>query len=315
MRSASTKLNGYLVIAAAMVAMLHYFISPIPETVQWLICGIIIILTGIPHGALDHLVAKKNHALRSKAFSSLSFYLDYFGKMALFGMGWYFFPSASLVIFLVLSAFHFGETDLPLRDSHPLLKPFMLQTVYGIFILSVMVVAHQVEILPLIAQLAGKETAEVSSVLDSSQERILLVGLPLLLLSVLAVVYLAHEKPRWNHKRNIAYQTIAIITVVVLLPLPLAFAFYFGCWHSLNALSSIRKHLSTSMGRRISWKWMINQLLPYSILAITGIAVLVVLVFYTGNIQFPLLAAFIGLAVLTAPHLHVMSEMYKAMRK
>jgi hypothetical protein len=69
------------------------------------------------------------------------------------------------------------------------------------------------------------------------------------------------------------------------------------------------------MGQRITWKWMIQQLLPYSVLAIAGIVILIVLVFNTGYIQFPLLAGFIGLALLTAPHLEVMSEMYKMMRK
>lgn len=315
MSHVNLKLNGYILSAAILFGIIHYWIIPIPGTYQWIFCGITLLLTGVPHGALDHLVAKKNCDLSSRNFSSLAFYLKYFAKMTLFGICWYLFPAASMLIFLFLSAFHFGETDLPIKESACLLKPFMLQTSYGLFLLAVMIVVHQSEILPLISQLAGVDTAFLSRILSSGTSRLLMVALPLLVLLVVGSYFVIRQKPSLTWIMAVLFQTFTILAMLVLLPLPLAFAFYFGCWHSLNSLSSIRAHLSDSMGQRITWKWMIQQLLPYSVLAIAGIAILIVLVFNTGYIQFPLLAGFIGLALLTAPHLEVMSEMYKMMRK
>ena len=315
MSHVNLKLNGYILAAAIVFGIIHYWIHPIPAAYQWIFCGITILLTGVPHGALDHLVAKKNCDLSSRDFSSLAFYLKYFTKIALFGLCWYLFPAASMLIFLFLSAFHFGETDLPIKESGSAWKPLLLQTSYGIFLLSVMVVMHQEEILPLISQLAGVDTEFLSKQLGSEQNRILMVGLPLLILLGFGSIFLIRQKPSLTWVLAVLFQTFTILSTLILLPLPLGFAFYFGCWHSLNSLSSIRSHLSHSMGRPITWTWMIQQLLPYSVLALAGIAILILLVFNTGYIQFPLLAAFIGLALLTAPHLEVMSEMYKMMRK
>jgi len=315
MSRVNLKLNGFILSAAILFGVIHYWIIPIPVNYQWIFCGLTILLTGVPHGALDHLVAKKNCDLSARNFSSFGFYLKYFSKIALFGLCWYFFPAASMLIFLFLSAFHFGETDLPIRESACVLKPFMLQTSYGLFLLAVMIVVHQSEILPLISQLAGVDTALLSRILNDEKSRILMVSIPLLMLLGVGSFFVIRQKPSLTWVMAVLFQTFTILAVLVLLPLPLAFAFYFGCWHSLNSLSSIRAHLSSSMGRSISWTWMIQQLLPYSVLALAGIAILIILVFNTGYIQFPLLAGFIGLALLTAPHLEVMSEMYKMMRK
>jgi hypothetical protein len=69
------------------------------------------------------------------------------------------------------------------------------------------------------------------------------------------------------------------------------------------------------MERKISWPWMIQQLLPYTAVAFAGILALIALITISGSASLPTAGFLIGIAVLTAPHFEVMSEMYSVLRK
>lgn len=66
-----------------------------------------LILVGIPHGALDHLV--ESCAFGTKRF--LNFIGLYLLMMGLMATIWMFHPTLALIIFLLYSAIHFGQTD------------------------------------------------------------------------------------------------------------------------------------------------------------------------------------------------------------
>ena len=87
---------------------------------QIIYCSMLIIAFGIPHGALDHILFFKK-----RNTSQIKFYSIYLGLVISFISLWIYFPILSLILFLIISAFHFGESqfeDLEIKKySHSLL--------------------------------------------------------------------------------------------------------------------------------------------------------------------------------------------------
>jgi len=272
------------------------------------------LFTGIPHGALDHLVAKQNSVLQNRSFSSIHFYTAYLSRMAAYGICWYFFPSFSLVFFILISAFHFGETDIVIIDTHRHLSILFLQATYGLLIVLILILTHTKEVLPILA-ITGHNNSSVITGIFEPKNRLLFLSIAFVLM-LFSLCWLHIKRSlTFTGYRNFIVQTALLILPVILLPLPLAFTFYFGCWHSLHSLENIRQHLSKAEGNEISFISILKKCIPYSLVAFAGIAVLIVLVNYSGSQYLLLFIFFIGIAILTAPHLEVMSHMYAQIRK
>ena len=70
-----------------------------------------ILLIGVPHGGLDGAVARRI-GWPSGLMPWLGFHLAYIALATLVGVVWWLFPLPSLVIFLLISALHFGASDI-----------------------------------------------------------------------------------------------------------------------------------------------------------------------------------------------------------
>ncbi|MBL0882158.1 MAG: Brp/Blh family beta-carotene 15,15'-dioxygenase [Chitinophagaceae bacterium] len=304
-----------IVLASGLLLVLwNHFVIPVPITIQWIVFAVTILIAGIPHGALDHTVAKQNSTLQNRSFSSIRFYFTYLSRMLLYGICWYFFPSFALLLFIVLSAFHFGETDLPLPFSVTKKSTILLQTNYGLLIVLVLLLTHSSEVLPILS-IIEKQNAAFLSTLFKTENSVYLIFSVLCLLIVqffrLQTKYtLAIE---WH--LNTLLRTIIILGIIIYLPLPLAFAFYFGGWHSLQSLENIRQHLSNSGTEIMTYPRLLQKCIPYSLIAFVGIGILMILASYLKTESVFLFFFFIGIAILTAPHLEVMSDMYQHLRK
>jgi hypothetical protein len=84
------------------------------------ISGILIILllsvTVIPHGALDHTVfyqlydnRYRSNGIFRNIMQKIIFYTNYLSIMVLWGISWKYQMPLTFIIFLGLSAYHFGE--------------------------------------------------------------------------------------------------------------------------------------------------------------------------------------------------------------
>ena len=80
------------------------------NTLISLICFFFIITFGISHGALDNLKGRKLfHILGFK--NIFLFYTSYLILSLIVILFWILFPTISLVIFLIVACYHFGEED------------------------------------------------------------------------------------------------------------------------------------------------------------------------------------------------------------
>lgn len=310
----NTTMSRILLSVGVLLVVWNNYIIPIPETIQWIIFGATILIAGIPHGALDHIVAKQNSSLHHRPFSSTQFYLTYLSRMVLFGICWYFFPSFALLLFIVLSAFHFGETDLPLPVSIHKRSAIILQTNYGLLIVLVLLLTHSQEVLSILTIIEKENTVLLSLIFKPLYSTLIILITCSLLILNFVWLYRSHRLSLEKYMK-IAFRSILILGIIVYLPLPLAFAFYFGCWHSLQSLENIRQHLSNSGSRHISFTYLLQKCIPFSLIAFMGIGVLTFLATYLKTESVFLFFFFVGIAILTAPHLEVMSDMYEHLRK
>ena len=121
--------------------------------VQLMVLAPVILLLGVPHGALDIVFVRQLTSIRSAAGWSL-FTAVYLAATASVVVLWWIAPGCFLAAFLLLSACHFsgdpeGET------------PALFRMLYGSAIIFCPMTLHAVEVTQLFASLAGMPAAQV----------------------------------------------------------------------------------------------------------------------------------------------------------
>lgn len=101
-----------------------------------LITGLLVI--GLPHGAIDHLLETGKLQTPIRA----GFILKYLAASALMGAVWFLNPVAGLIIFLLYSSWHFGETEFSRREDGPGWRSFL----WGLAMLGLILLSHLAEL-------------------------------------------------------------------------------------------------------------------------------------------------------------------------
>lgn len=298
-----------LLLAGAVLVFTQHYIHPLPVQLQVtsFLCGII--LLGIPHGAADLLVATQNSTAGKKSFSPVKFFIKYLGRLILFAALFWFFPLAANFLFIIFAAYHFGETDLHHFKTNSIAGiSFVIS--YGLVVLGVILLNHFDEVKPLFMQFEAGVKYE--SFIDH-------IGLyRYTILSVVAILFFASSffyfsvNSNNDHQGKFLVQFAVILFILYNLPMIVGFTFYFVLWHSVLSLRNIVKYLRKD--GLFSTIVISKQLAFYSLLAIAGIGLfgLTGFMFISNNAM--MVYVFLGLAVLTAPHMEVMHEMYVSMR-
>ena len=299
------------ILAFGIIFTMLNFLIAIPEETQIVLFGITIILTGIPHGSLDFYLAKENQTLHNRIFSQKKFYINYLLNMLTFAIFWYWFPYFSVLIFLLISAFHFGEIDFVHKGKAQ--AKWYFSTGYGLFIILFIIGSHLENSLQILSYLLPdfKISAHYILLIKSGIKWILILGL----LSVI-VVHITVIIKKYDAKLFLIFinQTICILLTIKFLPFYLAFAFYFGLWHSLLSFEAILQSLSLKNDKN-GWKNLIIKALPFSAISLIGLTLLIFLGYNGQNIPQIVSLLFIGISILTLPHFQVFSKALNKNRK
>ncbi len=263
---------------------------------------IFIALLGIPHGAIDHIIY-----LEDSKSNPFKFYSFYFGLMAVYAIAWIFFPMWSMVAFLGLSAYHFGQSQFTEITSLAGWRKIALYTAWGTSILSGLIYYNHAEIAQL--TVAIPDLAEVNAAFANST----LYSAILIVSTLASVVLLAdsfRRKEIQDQRFGMELYTLAFIHFVFYaLPLVVGFTLYFVTLHSSKVLLEEFAYLRK---RRVNFslKKFVRLLLPYTLVSVIGGGVLLV-VSMVGAIKISaVLLAFILISVLTLPHSVVMEDFY-----
>lgn len=266
-----------------------------------------IFLTGIPHGALDYYVASQTQLQAGSKLALSKFLLRYLVNILAYSIIWIISPTIGLIIFIVLTAFHFGEVDWPLRQNTK--QDALLYTFFGLLILVFIVSSHADTALPIVVHILKLSINEIYILKQAST--ITYITLLLILLGMI-LISIFFKKIAWNRKITIEFiiQTALLLLIIYLLPLYLAFGFYFGLWHSLLSFNLIRKHLLLP-NTKDGWLQMARNALPYALAAWFGIGILVAASYYynDASITSNLGIVFIAISVLTLPHQQVFTKL------
>jgi Brp/Blh family beta-carotene 15,15'-monooxygenase len=255
-------------------ALLGYQLSP-NATLAVLFAGVI--LLGLPHGALDPMVARKAFA-GQRGYTTAVFYVAYLVLVLGYWALWNRFPTLGLVSFLLIAAFHFGS-DWESRGN------YLTRCAYGCAIVTLSSLRFPAEVVSIYGML-GTEHASG------------LVALSKVLAPVVVVIALIGAVLRFPRHGNDFFELLTITTGALLLP-PLVF---FTCYFTL--LHSPRHLLETAEGLGMTrLKNIYLATLPVLLATLLLGALAYGLLPHVGTNARLLRIVFIGLAALTVPHM------------
>lgn len=263
----------------------------------------LMLLAGIPHGATDHLIflQLRKTFLGSKQLEQ--FYLNYLLLMAAYSIIWWLLPVLALAIFLILSVYHFGQSNWHHVNFENKIQAWATYLNWGAFVLFVPIFWHFDMAVPILSSIARSEVI----ILDPAWRQALC--LMLLLTNVWMTCMLAVN--RLIDRRQLLQELLNLLLLSCLficVPLILGFVIYFVCWHSMSSIADQIRFFKDRVAG-YSWKTYIRQALPLSVVAVIGLGLLYALQTSLG-IQPNLGLLFIFISVVTLPHMILIDLLY-----
>lgn len=290
----------FLVCIYALFLVYQAFIE-IPIGHQLVVASIFILLFGIPHGAIDHVLF-----FRKRQMSTLKFYAIYLGLIVAFIGLWLWLPLLSFVLFLLLSAYHFGESQLVDMSSSKLPFKSLIYFNWGLALLATLMYYNLQELNDITAFF--HDTLSLKVIYD---ETVFFWFYLLTNVFNVFVLTLLFFKEKLNSRRfSSELFLLALIHITFFLfPFIIGFSLYFVVLHSMVVMHQEYQFFK-SENQAFSVLQFIKLLLPYSLLSIVFTSLLF-LSSHWGyiNISIPFLAIII-ISVITLPHAIVMTIFY-----
>ena len=292
------KINYLMLCVFAFFGLTNYFLiknNIITDNLELLFfCFFMILILGVSHGALDHFRGKKLlHPILKKNWF-VFFYPGYILLSLLVIFCWTIFPAITLLLFLIVSSYHFGEEDLRFFfkgkgyffNLVSFLKGLLIITLSFHYSYETTVVFFEYLMVP---KIKYEKMAELKSTIFSANLIFLIIGL----------IYLFRKQI--NKLVLILFEIIFILLSFIYLPLILAFSMYFCFLHSSKHIIGLAKELD-SQNIKNGLKLFTVKATPLTLL--TTIFAFLLLYFLDQNINENIIQViFIGLASLTLPHI------------
>lgn len=261
-----------------------------PLVVQIAAIAILAAVLGMPHGALDPLIARRLGLWRTP-LTFAAFNLAYVGVAAAVVALWLVAPVPSLIAFLLISAAHFGSDWN--RE-----RPLALRLLTGAALLSLPSLRDQDAVADLYITLAGDGAGAVAAA-QAALGPVLLVGL------AVAAVIAARRAP---HE---AFELLGAAALALLAPPLMFFIVYFCALHSARHLREGFRE-ENGHGRRLT----LLVVAAYTLAPLALAAAFLVGTAGTAALDEQLLrVVFIGLAALTVPHMALVTLGDRALRR
>ena len=257
-----------------------------------ILCLFTILIIGISHGSLDNIKGGKLLKLFGYK-SSFLFYFIYLIISLLIIILWLMLPNATLLLFLIVAAFHFGKEDTVFDFK----RKFLISEILFFFKGSSVIIA------PLLFQRDATNVIFKTLnfyVFESSifNNQFLIT---LLCLSFLSSLYISNKK-NINLKALMIMDFLSLIILNFFLTPVLAFTLYFCFLHSIRHSITLIFELDKSF--KLGLKKFISKAIPLTL--VTGIIFLIGIYFLNNFYRLDeaiYKVIFIGLASLTFPHI------------
>lgn len=287
--------SNIVIVASFFGLWMDSFIS---TKIQIMLGFFLIFTFGILHGANDLLLIKNIKA--TKESNSWFKILGYYVVVVLIGaLLFYTIPQLALLLFILISAYHFGEQQWQeLLDAYPKWLQMAFQFLYGFIILQLLFVFHSSEVQSIILKIANINIPSLYFDLLLQISSAAFIGLS-------AYLYWKSEKIR----KKLLLEFFYLVLFAILFKsssLIWGFAIYFVLWHSIPSIIDQIKFLNGSF----SIKYFIAYCKTagiYWLLSIVGI----ILIYYMCKEEQLFNALFFSfLAAITFPHALVITNMF-----
>ena len=178
-----------------------------------------VVVIGLPHGAFDGAIAAHLGYIKRPHFL-MRFLLLYILMTALIVALWLAFPIVSLIVFLLISALHFGFSDARAKCGWS--RRVQVVVHGGVVVLGISQF-HKSEVDKIFGYLIGHDPAIVWVAIDMAS----------IVFGAFFIIYAWHAlwNLRWRH--GFIELTLLLLVFVIFPPL-VGFALYFCCVHSLR---------------------------------------------------------------------------------
>lgn len=267
---------------------------------QFIISMVLVFTIGIAHGSVDNILY-----LQTSKMKPLSFYLVYLLLIGMYAVIWFVFPIFAVALFLLISAYHFGQSQLTDCFQKSTLIHKTSYILWGISLLSALLNIKQDEIVGLLQ--SYQDLQIFATAFDATFVRYLHFGSTALVVMLL-IFFLITRQLRAPRMFFEFFLLILINVSFAVLPALLGFTLYFIFLHSLKVLEDEFDFLRKQEKLHI-WSF-IKKLLPNTIISVAA-----TLVIFAG-IHFEYINFSYGFILLvlissiTFPHAFVMEKFY-----
>ena len=263
------------------------------------VLAVLVAVIGLPHGAADHRFARPRlEPVLGMAWLPV-FLVGYVAIAVLVVCGWFVAPAATVVVFFLASAWHFGQEE-PRFPVGPRGLRAVFRFARGGLVIWTPLVFHAEDVAAVLGLVAPGGSGPAIQHATS-----LLTACSWIMLSLAAAAWtlqgLAATARTGQRRRVLLADTALVASLVVLFAVasPLvSFPVYFCGWHSARGLERLRRELGES------WPELVRSLAPLTVgaIALVGLAAWLVLggAGWNGTL---IRATFVGLSAVAVPHL------------
>jgi Brp/Blh family beta-carotene 15,15'-monooxygenase len=268
-----------------------------------LLFAIALILAGIPHGAADHLIFRLLAGQQTLKRNERWFYAAYLGVALLYAALWWVLPWAAFIAFLLISAFHFGESNWSrISLASPVVRT-STALLWGAAVIGVPVLRYSENSFLIIEEITGSQIRLPVSAVNYILWFLMLANIGCLVLL---------KRVRMISPADFLREAGAFVLLMLLFwttPLLLGFSVYFVFWHSLGTIRDqvevLRRSDPSFNLPRYLW-----QLFPFTALSLLGLALMY---WFLGDLLNPganLGVLFLFVSIITVPHAILMNQFY-----
>lgn len=280
-------------IGGLFLCTLFIFLPKDFQAFGYIFFSIILILVGIPHGAIDHLTSDPQ--INKKGL--FRFLLLYIFLISFYLLSWIYLPVTALLAFILMSAYHFGQTHFINRPVKNKFK-VLLYVSRGVYFL-LLILAGDLTLTQSILK-------PIANIPDLDPFYVLL----LFLVITVIIQWFAQIK----FKSSDLFELTILGPILFLSPLMISFIVYFGFWHALPSMTSEYEFLKKYPDYN-TFKKFIKQLLPFSAISIVGIALILLIgINYLEKSEL-ILVFFILISLISFPHILYMDRFWNKITK
>ncbi len=260
-----------------------------------IISFLLIFFIGLPHGSFDGAIASLlGFNKRIQFLQFLLYYLLLFFLVILF---WLYFPIAGLIIFIMMTIFHFGLCDWTNFKINKF--KYSVSFTYGMTIIFGIIFFNENQSFLIFEYLTNNKIYLI--------QKYIYFPYVLTLISIIHFIYLSFFEKKL---RKGVIEILFLLFIFYLFEPLLSFAIYFCFFHTYKHLKHLIKNIYLNLENK---KFVIYSTLIFTVISwFGGLAIIYYLVQNFSLYESMLKVVFIGLAALTLPHMLLVDIVYRA---